>query len=60
MTPQEKVEELVEYLGTYNAIYLVEHILIELEDYELIVKINDKIQEWEEVLKLLKKREEKL
>jgi hypothetical protein len=60
MTPQEKVEELIENLGVFNAIYLAEHVLIVLEDYELIVKINDEIQEWKEVLALLEKRQEKL
>lgn len=57
MTPQEKVEELVEQLGIFNAIYLAEHVLIVLEDYE---SVNNNIQEWQEVLELLEKRQDKL
>lgn len=60
MTPQEKVEELIENLGVFNAIYLAEHMLIVLEDYEGIDEIHNEIQEWKEVLELLKKRQEKL
>ena len=60
MTPQEKVEELIENLGVFNAIYLAEHMLIVLEDYEGIDEIHNEIQEWKEVLKLLEKRQEKL
>lgn len=60
MTPQEKVEELIENLGVFNAIYLAEHMLIVLEDYAGIEKIHDEIQEWKEVLLLLEKRQENL
>lgn len=60
MTPQEKVEELIENLGVFNAIYLAEHMLIVLEDYEGIDEIHNDIQEWKEVLALLEKRQEKL
>lgn len=54
MTPQEKVEELIYNLGIYNAIYLAEHVLIVLEDYE---QVNNNIHEWQEVLELLKSRQ---
>ena len=60
MTPQEKVEELIENLGVFNAIYLAEHMLIVLEDYEGIDEIHNDIQEWKEVLALLEKRQENL
>ncbi len=60
MTPQEKVEELIENLGVLNAIYLAEHVLIVLEDYEEIDEIHKEVQEWKEVLALLEKRQEKL
>ena len=53
MTPQEKVEELVEQLGISNALYLAEHVLIVLEDYE---EVNNKIHEWDEVKKQLEIR----
>ena len=57
MTPQEKVEELIENLGVFNAIYLAEHVLIVLEDYK---EVDNNIHEWEEVLALLEKRQENL
>ena len=60
MTPQEKVEELIENLGVPAAIYLVEHVLIILEDYDIILLIHDEIQEWKEVLELLEKRQKGL
>lgn len=60
MTSQEKAEELVENLGVFNAIYLTEHVLIILEDYDGIDKIHDEIQEWKEVLELLEKRQQSL
>jgi len=53
MTPQEKVEELVEQLGISNALYLAEHVLIVLEDYE---EVNNNIHEWDEVKKQLEIR----
>lgn len=57
MTPQEKVEELVENLGVYNGLYLAEEVLIVLEDYEPFEK---NINEWEEVRDLLQQKQEKL
>jgi hypothetical protein len=54
MTPQEKVDELVENLGVFNAIYLAEHVLIVLEDY---AEVENNINEWKEVLELLEKRQ---
>ena len=57
MTPQEKVEELIENLGVFNAIYLVEHVLIVLEDYK---EVDNNIHEWKEVLALLEKIQENL
>lgn len=45
MTPKEKSEELVEQLGVLNAIYLVDSILIVIEDYN---NLND-INEWKQV-----------
>ena len=41
MTPKEKAEELVEQLGVLNAIYLVDSILIVIEDYNNLEDIND-------------------
>jgi hypothetical protein len=57
MTTKEKVEELVTNLGIFNAIYLAEHVLIVLEDYE---EVDNNIHEWEEVLELLEKIQENL
>jgi len=57
MTPQEKVEELVEQLGISNALYLAEHVLIVLEDYE---EVNNNIHEWDEVKKQLEIRQQTL
>lgn len=57
MTPKEKSDELVEDLGVFNAIYLAQHVLIVLEDYK---EVDNNIHEWEEVLSLLEKRQEKL
>jgi hypothetical protein len=57
MTPQEKVEELVENLGVYNGLYLAEEVLIVLEDYE---PFENNINEWEEVRDLLQQKQEKL
>jgi hypothetical protein len=54
MTPEEKVEELVENLGVFNALYLAEEVLIVLEDYE---EVGNNIHEWKEVVDLLKKRQ---
>lgn len=54
MTPQEKVDELVENLGVFNALYLAEHVLIVLEDYE---EVENNIHEWKEVVDLLEKRQ---
>jgi hypothetical protein len=53
MTPQEKVEELVESLGVFNALYLAEHVLIVLEDY---TEVENNISEWDEIKKLLEIR----
>lgn len=57
MTPEEKVEELVENLGVFNALYLAEHVLIVLEDYE---EVNNNIHEWDEVKKQLEIRQQTL
>jgi hypothetical protein len=57
MTPEEKVEELVENLGVFNALYLAEHMLIVLEDYE---EVDNNIHEWDEVRKQLEIRQQKL
>ena len=57
MTPEEKVEELVENLGVFNALYLAEHVLIVLEDYE---EVNNNIHEWDEVRKQLEIRQQSL
>lgn len=57
MTPEEKVEELVENLGVFNALYLAEHVLIVLEDYE---EVNNNIHEWDEVRKQLEIRQQAL
>jgi hypothetical protein len=57
MTPEEKVEELVENLGVFNALYLAEHVLIVLEDYE---EVNNNIHEWDEVRKQLEIRQQLL
>ena len=57
MTPQEKVEELIENLGVFNALYLAEHVLIVLEDYE---EVENNIHEWDEVRKLLEIRQSAL
>ena len=54
MTPEEKVEELVENLGVLNALYLAEEVLIVLEDYE---EVGNNIHEWKEVVSLLEKRQ---
>lgn len=53
MTPEEKVEELVENLGVFNALYLAGEVLIVLEDYE---EVENNISEWDEVKKLLEIR----
>jgi hypothetical protein len=53
MTPKEKVEEAINALGIYNAIYLAEEILTVLEDYE---EVNNNIHEWQEVLDLLRSK----
>lgn len=47
MTPKEKSEELVYQLGVLNAIYLVDSILIVLEDYEAVAYVE--IKEWKQV-----------
>jgi len=57
MTPQEKVEELVENLGVYNGLYLAEEVLIVLEDYE---PFENNTHEWTEVRDLLQQKQEKL
>ena len=57
MTPQEKVEELVENLGVFNALYLAEQVLIVLEDYE---PVENNIDEWTEVRDILQKRQDAL
>ena len=57
MTPEEKVEELVENLGVFNALYLAEHVLIVLEDYE---EVENNIHEWDEVRKQLEIRQQSL
>ena len=57
MTPQEKVEELVENLGVFNALYLAEEVLIVLEDYE---PVQNNIDQWTEVRDILKKRQDAL
>ena len=57
MTPEEKVEELVENLGVFNALYLAEHVLIVLEDYK---EVENNIHEWDEVRKQLEIRQQKL
>jgi hypothetical protein len=57
MTIEEKVEELVENLGVFNALYLAEHVLIVLEDYE---EVNNNIHEWDEVKKQLEIRQQTL
>ena len=49
MTPKEKSEELVEQLGVLNAVYLVETVLMIINDPEY-----QDLQEWAEVKKLLK------
>ena len=54
MTIEEKVEDLVENLGVFNALYLAEHVLIVLEDYE---EVNNNIHEWDEVKKQLEIRQ---
>jgi hypothetical protein len=57
MTPEEKVEELVENLGVFGALYLAEHMLIVLEDYE---EVENNIHEWDEVRKQLEIRQQSL
>ena len=57
MTPQEKVEELVENLGVFNALYLAGEVLIVLEDYE---PVGNNIDEWTEVRDILQKRQDAL
>jgi hypothetical protein len=57
MTPEEKVEELVENLGVFNALYLAEHVLIVLEDY---AEVDNNIHEWDEVRKQLEIRQQTL
>lgn len=57
MTPKEKVEELVENLGVFNALYLAKEILIVLEDYE---EVENNIHEWTEVRDILQKRQDAL
>ena len=57
MTPQEKVEELVENLGVFNALYLAGEVLIVLEDYE---PVKNNIDEWTEVRDILQKRQDAL
>jgi hypothetical protein len=57
MTPEEKVEELIQNLGVFNALYLAEHVLIVLEDYE---EVNNNIHEWDEVRKQLEIRQQTL
>lgn len=56
MTPKEKSEELVEHLGVLNAIYLVDSVLIVIEDYNNLEDIND----WKQVRNELLIRELKL
>lgn len=56
MTPKEKSEELVEQLGVLNAIYLVESILIVIEDYNNVEDIDN----WKNVKNELLIRELKL
>jgi hypothetical protein len=57
MTPEEKVEELVQNLGVFNALYLAEHVLIVLEDY---TEVDNNIHEWDEVRKQLEIRQQTL
>ena len=54
MTPEEKVEELVENLGVYNGLYLAKEVLIVLEDYE---EVDNNISDWIEVINLIEKRQ---
>lgn len=54
MTPEEKVEELIENLGVPNALYLANEVLIVLGDYE---EIENNIHEWKKVVELLEKRQ---
>ena len=57
MTPQEKANELVEQIGVPYAIYLVDSILIVIEDYP---NNSEDIRDWEEVREELVTRLEKL
>ena len=39
MTPQEKVEDLIQQLGVVNAIYLVDTVIFVIEEYENPINI---------------------
>ena len=53
---EEKAKELVEQLGVLNAIYLVDSVLIVIEDYNNLEDIND----WKQVRNELLIRELKI
>lgn len=57
MTPQEKVDELIENLGVSNALYLAGEVLIVLEDYE---EVDNNISDWIEVINLIEKRQQNI
>ena len=55
MTSQEKANEIIENLGVFNGIYLIDEVLIVLEDYP----VNNK-DEWLEVRDIVSKRMESI
>lgn len=55
MTSQEKANEIIENLGVFNGIYLIDEVLIVLEDYPVTNK-----DEWLEVRDIVSKRMESI
>jgi len=50
MTPKEKVKELIYNLGIENAKYLIDEVLIVLNDYSV-----DDVKDWENVKQKIEK-----
>lgn len=57
MTPRQKTRELIEQVGVFNAIYVVDSILIVIKEYP---NNNEDVEDWLKVKDELEKRLKKL